>query len=466
MDHDDTRSPFEEDPTSPPPRSPTQALLHHWLVEYNPFYLLSATLVLAGIWLLSREAAKLATVSGALSVGVLAEVYALSLIGGAAFLTRIGQRRSAVMLGLIAAFYQADATLHVETCTFLGTAGLVASAAWLVLFVVKLGALALALQLRPSRSAMAVPLLAAVGLAFIPHALRLMPSSARTVLVCSWVFATFATALWSDRHITSSVGWDERGRRAMRGTWAMWGALLLGHVGYWAPTYHVQLAALLPAALLLAVPFVNKEQQVYGFTGGALVIAWVVAPHHFGVVAVMTALTLAVCARRGSVVTVAPPAHDDPHPYRGLNMSFVVAPPRRFMADEQAPPRLWLLALASLYLAVWIPDASDVLVAVHGVAAVSVTVVLSLGLAVHHQKPTLTTPLVPLVLHALGQREMLPPLPETALTWGLAATSAGFVVLFGALAASWYVGRLAASRPRATGHAGDAGASVRSSRTR
>ena len=72
MDHDDTRSPFEEDPTSPPPRSPTQALLHHWLVEYNPFYLLSATLVLAGIWLLSREAAKLATVSGALSVGVLA----------------------------------------------------------------------------------------------------------------------------------------------------------------------------------------------------------------------------------------------------------------------------------------------------------------------------------------------------------------------------------------------------------
>jgi hypothetical protein len=222
---------------------------------------------------------------------------------------------------------------------------------------------------------------------------------------------------------------------------------------------------LLPAALLLAVPFVRREQHVYCFSGGALAIACLVAPHHFGIVAVMTALTLAMCAWRGSVVTVARAVLDDPHPYRGLNMSFVVPAPTQLVADERARPRLALAALASLYLAMWIPDATHALTATHNVGAVLVTVLLTAALAVHGRRPALTTPLLPLVLHALGQRELLPPLPETTLAWGVTATIAGFVVLFGALAASWYVGRL---RPHGTEHAAAeaAVASVSGSRAR
>ena len=75
MDHHDPIADFEP-PAAHPPRSPTEALLHRWLVEYNPFYLLSAALVLAGIWLISREAARVANLSGALAVGALAEVSA------------------------------------------------------------------------------------------------------------------------------------------------------------------------------------------------------------------------------------------------------------------------------------------------------------------------------------------------------------------------------------------------------
>ncbi len=441
MDHHDPIADIEP-PAAHPPRSPTEELLHRWLVEYNPFYLLSAALVLAGIWLISREAARVANLSGALAVGALAEVYALSLIAGAAFLTRIGQRRSAVMLGLIAVFYQGDLTLHVETCTFLGTAGVVASTTWFALFVAKLAGLALALQLRPSVSASAVPLLGAVGLAFIPHVLRELAPGARAVLVCGWTFAVLAGALWTDRKVISRAGWDDRGRRAMHATWAIWGALLLCHVLYWAPTYRVSLVLLLPAGLLLAVPFMRHEAHVHGLAACALALGCLMAPQHFWVTALMTAVTLAVGAGRSLLVKAAPPAvQEAPHPYRNVPIVDHVPAPTRFVADERARPRLLLGALASLYLAVWTPDAGQALTAVHAVGPLLAVSALVITLALRTRQPALTASLLPLVFHALAQRKLMPPLPETALAWGVAFTGTGFAVLFGALGASWYVGR-------------------------
>ena len=49
---------------------------------------------------------------GPLRVAAIAEVYAVALIGGAALLMRIGQRRPAVMLALLTALYQCSLTLH------------------------------------------------------------------------------------------------------------------------------------------------------------------------------------------------------------------------------------------------------------------------------------------------------------------------------------------------------------------
>jgi hypothetical protein len=152
-----------------------------------------------------------------------------------------------------------------------------------------------------------------------------------------------AGALWTGRKVISRAGWDERGRRAMHATWAIWGALLLSHVLYWAPTYRVSLVLLLPAGLLLAVPFMRHEAHVHGLAACALALGCLMAPQHFWVTALMTAVTLAVGAGRSLLVKVAPPAVPEaPHPYRSLPMVYDLPAPTRFVADERARPRLLL----------------------------------------------------------------------------------------------------------------------------
>src|SRR6185369_2966752 len=132
--------------------------------EFNPVYLLSAGLVLSGMFLVSKGLGQSTGLAAPLGIAAIAELYAALLIGGAALLTRIGQRRPAVMLGLLAMLYQCDLTLHTETCANLGAAGLVATILWLVVFAGKLRALAWALHLRISRAATATLLTGATGI--------------------------------------------------------------------------------------------------------------------------------------------------------------------------------------------------------------------------------------------------------------------------------------------------------------
>jgi hypothetical protein len=138
-------------------------LFHRWFIEYNPLYLLSAALVLRGVNLLSMGLVRAGHLYAVLGGPAVAEVYAWALIAGAAILTRVGLRRPAVLLALIAVLYQGDLTLHTETCAYLGWVGWLASITWLVSFAAKLRALAWAMRLRVSRTAYLVPLLGAVG---------------------------------------------------------------------------------------------------------------------------------------------------------------------------------------------------------------------------------------------------------------------------------------------------------------
>src|SRR4051794_20185201 len=146
-----------------------QRLLHRWFVQYNPIYLVSATLVLGGMIATSRGLAHEGSVYGPLGVALIAEIYAGALIGGAALLTRIGQRRPAVLLALMTLLYQCDLTLHTETCAFLGGFGALATATWFSLFVGKLYALAWAVRLRLSRRAVATAAFGALGLVLGPY---------------------------------------------------------------------------------------------------------------------------------------------------------------------------------------------------------------------------------------------------------------------------------------------------------
>src|SRR5262249_30149428 len=140
-------------------------------------------------------------------VSAIAELYAVCLIGGAALLTRVGQRRPAVMLALITVLYQWDLTLHTERTPYLGVW---AAGAWIVLFAATLRAVGGAARIRLSRAAEPSAFLAAAGLALSPaHLHRLTPSGAGSLLAV-WVFALLS--LQPSSALTSLVplqGWPE-----------------------------------------------------------------------------------------------------------------------------------------------------------------------------------------------------------------------------------------------------------------
>ena len=200
-----------------PRGSATRRLLVRWFVEYNPLYLVSALLVLGGLMMISRGQADQGTMSPEVgAIPVIAEVYAAVLIAGAALLTRLGQRRPAVMLALITALYQCDLTLFTERSVYLGFAGALAALAWLIVFVVKLYALAWAMRVRLSRSAVAVAAFGALGLAVLPHGLSQGDPSRTSALIALWIFALFAAGLCRRvprRELAPAQGHDLRGRQ-------------------------------------------------------------------------------------------------------------------------------------------------------------------------------------------------------------------------------------------------------------
>lgn len=152
------------------------------------------------------------------------------------------------MLALLAAFYQCDLTLHTETSAYLGRIGVFASALWIASFVGKLYALAWAVRLRLSRSALVVPAYAAFGLAIVPQYSARVEASTLTTIVALWVFTLFASALWTSRSVTSATTLDEWGRtvfgRALRTTWIMWALLTMCHVLFWRGEYDLHPAFL------------------------------------------------------------------------------------------------------------------------------------------------------------------------------------------------------------------------------
>ena len=190
-------------------------LLHRWFVEYNPLYLASSLLVLAGLTLVSRSTGA-PTLEGELDVvAIVAELYAFALIGGAWLLTRIGLRRPAVLLALLAVLYQADLTLLTERSAYLGLGGEVAVVVWLGVFAGKLVALAAALRLKLSRSALAVPMFGALAVAVLPHLLDGEDSSRRSA-VALVTFAVLAAGLWTRREVTSAEVLDAWGEKVLR----------------------------------------------------------------------------------------------------------------------------------------------------------------------------------------------------------------------------------------------------------
>jgi hypothetical protein len=418
-------------------------LMHRWFVEYNPLYLLSAALVLGGVNLISRGLAREGASSLELWLAVITELYAWALVFGAALLTRLGFHRPAVMLALLTVLYQCDLTLHTETCAYVDKVGIFASTMWLASFVGKLYVLAWAVRLRLSRAALGVPIFGALGVATLPFYLSQHDAASMTVVVAFWLFALFASALWSSRLVSSLVELTNWGhtvlQRALTATWFLWGALVLGHVLFWSSEYDLQLTILWPVGLLLTTRRLRSELATWCMVCGTLLITRVSMPSFFWAIAMMSAVTLCLRAVRRPCVewlNAATPAAD---PYRTAASH---VPPAmtwqlRFVRSAaDARLRLFSGAIMCVYLSLWTLSWSGGSWPNH---ILLLDVLLTATVAVLVWKLCARAILVPLALSYvhLGVQLQLITAPSSTLHWGLLCVSVGFGLLMVSLLTSW-----------------------------
>jgi hypothetical protein len=278
--------------------APARSLFHRWFVQYNPMYLASATLVLAGVIMTSRGLVREGSTYGPLVVALIAEIYACALIGGAALLTRIGQRRAAVLLALITIVYQGDLTLHTETCAYLGGVGIAASIAWLAFFVGKLHALAWAVRIRLSWRAVATASLGAFALAIGPHVTQILSArSSGAALAIAVLAIGIASPRAHEDVATSLVELDAWGatvlRRCARTAWAIWSLLGALHVLFWFSHGPLALDLVVPALACVAVARMRTDVRAAAVATGVLAFALLAAPDRFSWEALLVALALA-----------------------------------------------------------------------------------------------------------------------------------------------------------------------------
>jgi hypothetical protein len=435
-----------EAPRARPPGSATRRLLYRWFVEYNPLYLVSALLVLGGLMMISRGQADQGTMSPEVSaIPVIAEVYAAVLIAGAALLTRLGQRRPAVMLALITALYQCDLTLFTERSVYLGFAGRLAALAWLIVFVVKLQALAWAMRVRLSRSAVGVATFGALGLAVLPHGLNQGDPTRTSALIALWLFSLFAAGLWTSRAVTSTVELDAWGRtvlaRTVKATWLMWATLALIHVLFWCVAYQVSALVLLPVALLLATRWMHREASVWlTATGTLLLVGWMM-PGAMSSVALMSAGALGLRALRRP--TWIDDATDEPRSTAPYRVPRTGEPSQRrpgFLifarAERDSMLRLLIGGSCSVYLAAWTLGWSGGSLPAH-VIALDLLLTAAAGLVVWRARAwAALAPVAVTYLHLAVQTRHLTA-PTSPAQWGGSAVGLGFGLLVASLVVSW-----------------------------
>ena len=408
-----------------------RAIHHRWWVEYNPMPLLSAALVLGGLTLLGSEASFRGPSALLLSGAV--EVYAFGLIGGAAFLYRIGRERAAVMLGLIAVLFQADLTMHVEASAYMRDWAAPAASAWLAVFVLKLVLLAKALRLRLSKSAWASALFGAAGLAAFPILIRRLGPDVLETWVAIWFFVLALGASSSKREVWGERDFDVRGVRSLKFTWFAWGLALAVHMLWWASSMKLGMWLWPGVLLLAATPHVRHEFHRYGLVSLALGYTWLATPASPSLMAFLAAITLAVGALRHTPLR-AISATEATHEYRGLQVYVPIV-----VVDLAARTRLLVASLCFAYVGVW-SSALDLGASGQPLVALAIFALVLAGYAAHRKQWRWLLPLAPFVGSYMLEHQLV---PEGALGWGLTATGAGFVLLGVWLGVQWQASRSA-----------------------
>lgn len=425
-----------------------QRLLYRWFVEYNPLYLLSAALVLAGCFLLSRGLARDEGIAATFGITLISEVYAFALLGGAALLVRIGQRRPAVMLAFLSLLYQWDLTLHTETCAYLGNAGLVAAFAWLVVFAAKLSGLAWALRIRLATRVVAAAAVGAIGLAFGPRLIPALDGRGAGALVAVWCFVLGALYR-SGGGIESNVevvGWGETVlRRATRAAWLLSGALLSIHLLFLASDHAISLSFALPVAPLLFARRVEREGRMWALVLATLGLVAAFSPAAFSLTALLAAAALVLRALSPAFEVApspVPPAEVRPaEPYRS-NDAGVVPPPVASPGDtlptvgDSERARSYVGAFFALYLSAWTTRWSGGPWPAHLVwLDAALTIALLIAAWKLHSRAVLA-PLAPVYAHLVVAAQIISA-PRSPVEWGATFVGMGFALLVGSIATSY-----------------------------
>jgi hypothetical protein len=410
-------------------------LLRRWFIEYNPLYLLSAGCVLVGANELSQGLTHSAY--SAVAVAAVAELYAWALIASAAFLVRVELRRPAVMLALLCAVYQCDPTLHTETCAYLGGAGVLAAAVWLLSFVAKIWALAWATRVRINGSALLLPICGAVGVLAFPPFLHATGATRMSSLVTLWLFALFAFGLWGSFRISSLSALDDWGRtvfkRTVRATWAIWAVLMLSHVWFWADEFELRMALGVPLVLLLSTRWMPRESSVWLAVAGAL-LSGLFMPEFLATIACLAAFTLALRALRQPFEA---PAEQNAG---GSNDRLHASASHFKLAERGVRLRLLVGAAAAVHLSVWTSDWAGGALPAHSLYLDLLVTVVLLGMLWAFRAYVALLPLAFGYFHLGVQTGALSP-PRTRAQWGLGEVGLGFALLAVALIASWQAKR-------------------------
>jgi hypothetical protein len=433
-------------PSTPPDLTPAQGddgfwrrLLHHWFVEYNPLYLVSASLVLGGSILWSKGLVEHESLAGPLGVALVAELYAASLALGAALLTRIGQRRPAVMLALLFVLYQWDTTLHTETCAYLGWVGAAATFVWVALFGGKLYAIAWALRVRFEPRFAVTALVAAAGLALGPRVLPGLGPRYAGALLAAWLFGL--ASLYQPGGIASLVDLDGWGltvlRRATRATWAISGGLVALHVLMWQRDHDIPLTTCLLAAPLLAVCRVRGEWRAWATVAATLVFAALAQPSAFFTVAALTCAALVLRAMTGWTANGA--AHDaavHAGPYRAGDVEAAGSVARAVRIAPAERVRLVAGGLFATYLALWTLRWSGGPWPLHVAVLDAALALVVVGVCLRTRARAPLAPLLVTYGH-LAVSKGLVSAPKSSVTWGETIVALGFAMLAVSLAVSY-----------------------------
>jgi hypothetical protein len=417
------------------------SLVHTWFVQYNPCYLVSAACVLVGVYLVSDGLSREMGLGAELWLTVVTELYQALLIGGAAILYRIGQRRPAVMLALLEVAYLGDLTFQNGAAAYLGVLGMLASMVWLALALLKIRVLAWALRLRLPTSVVVLTSLGALSIAALPHLLLRLPFDARIAagLVGFLVFALGAVKLWSKGEIRSHDALPEWGRtvlgRSVTATWAIWAAMLVAHALWWSA--ELDIPALLPVLAAVGLLCASRaREELTLWAAAALAIgasAWLMP----GVVSYVALMATVVFGLRGWLGNpagdeqIALPPVPNRHPYRTASEEPVT--PDVFRRRVPGPPRLLVGAAICAHLWVWTLGWSGGAWPAHQLwLDLSLTVVLGVLLLRRRVRLSIL-PLLFVHLHHLVQSRLVSA-PATKLQWGVWLLALGFGLLcFGVL---------------------------------